>query len=251
MQNLQDVLSQLDQIVASCRRRASPMGYFAALYYQMTAAVQRGIKEGVFVDGPRMERLDVLFAARYVEAYKARMLGWPTTQSWKVAFDTAETNQTSTLQHILMGINAHINLDLGIAAAQTCPGDSIWTMKDDFNAINDTIAGLTNRVQERLNVISPPLRWLDEALKTSDEGIADFSIVVARGASWQAATAMAMLEGDAQHRFVHDLDLGTADIGRRIIRPRSWVVRSALNVISLSEIGSVTDKIEVIRSLEA
>lgn len=242
MNNIDDVLQQLRQIVDSCRERGSAMGYFAALYHDMTAAVQRGIRQGTFEDGARMERLDVIFAKRYIDAYRSRELGWPTSRAWKAAFDAAEADEVSVLQHLLLGINAHINLDLGIAAAETSPGTSIWALERDFAAINTVIADLTTQVQDRLNSICPPLAFLDTALRTEDEGIADFSISLARRSSWQAATVLAFLQGDARERFIDGVDEGVAAFATRIQQPKGWVLRSALRVIRVSEIGSVREK---------
>jgi len=36
------------------------------------------------------------------------------------------------MQNLLLGMNAHINLDLGIAAVQTCGGADLIMLKDDF-----------------------------------------------------------------------------------------------------------------------
>jgi len=46
-----------------------------------------GIAKGIFNDGPRMKRLDVLFANRYLAALESRQNGQPLTRSWKVALD--------------------------------------------------------------------------------------------------------------------------------------------------------------------
>lgn len=243
MNSINDVLTQLEQIVHDCHERASPMGYFAALYYRMTAAVQRGIQSGAFEDGPRMERLDIIFAQRYIDAYAARMNGLPTSKAWQAAFDAADADQISVLQHLLLGINAHINLDLGIAAALTSPGAAIWGLERDFATINVVISNLTEQVQQRLNEICPPLGFLDIALKTQDEGIADFSILIARKTAWQAAIGLAFLDGAPRQLFIEGIDDGVSAFARRIHTPKGWVLGSALRVVAMSEQGSVQDKI--------
>ena len=47
------------------------MGHFASLYRHMTIAVKNEIDNKRFVDGSRMEQLDVNFANRYPEAWQA------------------------------------------------------------------------------------------------------------------------------------------------------------------------------------
>lgn len=137
---IDDVLVRLDAIVDDCRRRADRRGMFAALYRRVTRAVKRGIQSGRFADGPRMDRIDVAFARRYLDAYDARIAGQPITRAWQVAFDAAERSGYLILQHLLVGMNAHINLDLGIAAAYTCPGPLLCELRPDYDVINDILA---------------------------------------------------------------------------------------------------------------
>ncbi|MGH2645477.1 MAG: DUF5995 family protein, partial [Chitinophagaceae bacterium] len=113
--SIEEVISYLDKIIQSCKEKSSRMGYFASLYRAMTAGVQTGIAQGAFEDGPRMERLDVTFANRYLDAYTTYISGKQTTHSWMHAFVASEQTNLTVVQHLLLGINAHINLDLGIA----------------------------------------------------------------------------------------------------------------------------------------
>lgn len=53
------------------------------------------------------------------------------------------------LQHLLLGINAHINLDLGIAAAQTSPGDDLPDLRNDFVEINRVLVRQVDGIRER------------------------------------------------------------------------------------------------------
>lgn len=52
----------------------------------------RWIERGEFDDGARMERLDVAFADRYLDANAAAQDGLPTTTAWRTAFDAAGRN---------------------------------------------------------------------------------------------------------------------------------------------------------------
>ena len=46
-------------------------------------------------------------------------------QCWSVAFHAAHRRPPIIFQHLLLGMNAHINLDLGIACAEVAPGPAI------------------------------------------------------------------------------------------------------------------------------
>ena len=87
------------------------------MYRRVTAEVKRRIEAGEFDDGPRMERFDVLFARRYLDAWAQHERGEVPTGVWALAFAAGERWRPVVLQHLLLGMNAHINLDLGIVAA--------------------------------------------------------------------------------------------------------------------------------------
>src|SRR5688500_14529012 len=122
---LNEVITCLDTIIDDCIRAKSRMGYFACLYRKMTVAIRDAIVNNVFADAARMEKLDVYFANRYLDAYDQYSSGQNPTVSWQTAFDAAAADQLTVLQHLLLGINAHINLDLGIAAAKVSTPETI------------------------------------------------------------------------------------------------------------------------------
>ena len=122
---IDDVLHRLGLIIDDARRDGSRLGYFAALYRNVTAEVQRGIAAGRFGDGPRMARLDVVFANRYLDAYDAYAAGRPASRCWVAAFDAASRWPPLILQRLLLGMNVHIHLDLGIAAAEIARLDAM------------------------------------------------------------------------------------------------------------------------------
>jgi hypothetical protein len=83
---IDNVIQQLDDIIDWCRSHKSRLGYFAALYRKVTLKVKNGITDGYFGDGQRMERLDVIFAGRYLEAFEQYRSNQPTTRSWRLTF---------------------------------------------------------------------------------------------------------------------------------------------------------------------
>ena len=165
--NIDEVISQLEAIILQTIKDENPMGYFAALYHQVTVRVKEGIANNYYSDGKRMEQLDTQFANRYLEAYTQFQQNQPCTESWQYAFDTTKKYWPTVLQNLLLGINAHINLDLGIAAVQTCPGEDIHALKDDFDKINTVLAGLIGDVEKSMAEIWPtPVSYTHLTLPT-------------------------------------------------------------------------------------
>lgn len=246
MTKISEVIERLEQIVEWAKEHQSPLGYFAAVYLKMTIAVRDGIGAGLFENGSRMEQLDVRFAQRYFDAFDAWQAGQQPTQSWQAAFEASQHDQFTVMQHILLGINAHINLDLGIAAAQTRSGDAVFGLRKDFDRINDIIAGLTDRVQDRLADIWLPFGLLDWLLRTEDEGWVHFSIRVARGASWKAATALAFTrQNETEKALIRELDTAVSFFAQKIKEPGFWI-NLGLKFMRRYERGSVREKIETL-----
>ena len=246
MNTISEVLQRLEAIIQECRAEQSALGYFPALYYRMTEAVQTGIAQGVFENGARMEQLDVRFAQRYIDAYDAYRAGKHLTQSWRLAFEATKDDNVTVFQHLILGMNAHINLDLSIAAAQTRTRDAIFGLHDDFNKINDVIRNLVDPMQEKLAEIWLPFRLLDRLLRTEDEGWINFSIDVARGAAWKAATVLAFApDMQAEKKLIQDLDVIVASIGKGVLHPGFWI-SSGLWLMRRWEKGTTAEKIDVL-----
>jgi hypothetical protein len=247
-QTIDEVIAQLDLILAQAERENSPLGYFPALYRRVTVRVKQGIDRGEFADGERMERLDVNFANRYLLAWQQWRAGQPPSRAWERAFAATADGSLVVMQHLALGINAHINLDLGLAAAQTAPGPQIHALKPDFEAINGLLASLVNTVQDQLAQVWPAMRLLDWAGGRLDEGLANFSIKVARVAAWQVALGYAPLTNPAeQAAFVAKVDGLTSHLAERIWHPGWWAGRG-FGLVRRGERGSPA---QIIRLLAA
>ena len=112
-ESIDQVIARLDEVIAWSYTTRSRLGYFAALYRKVTIKVREGIEGNFFDDGERMERLDVIFANRYLAALEAYRSDGHTAQSWMYSFQAAKQWWPIVLQHLLLAMNAHINLDLG------------------------------------------------------------------------------------------------------------------------------------------
>jgi hypothetical protein len=248
--SVDDVLGALDAIVDQARRVGSRAGYFAAIYRTMTATVQEGVTEGVFDDAARMERLLVVFARLYFDALDQLHSGGRPARSWVVAFDAAEQWRPLVLQHVLLGVNAHINLDLGIAAAATAQGAELPAMRRDYDRINEIIASLVRQVRDRIASVSPWIGLADRAGGRTQDQIVRFSIEAARTGAWRFATELAPLPRDQWPGPVAARDARVARVGTTILRPGGWP-SAALLVVRLRESDDVARAIDVLMGVPA
>ena len=237
------IVDRLDDIIRDARRDGSGLGYFAALYRAVTLRVEEGIAAGRYENSSRMERLVTVFAYRYLYALDRFQHGESPGSSWRIAFEAASRWRPIVLQHLLLGINAHINVDLGVACALTSPGSDVADLRPDFDAINDVLGELTDEVQDKLGRVWPPLVWLDWIGARSDEETFHFSLRKARIAAWNAAERLASLNPEAMADEVQQLDERAAILGHLILHP-GLKISAAKLVVRLGEprnIGTIID----------
>lgn len=246
MQSINDVVKKLDEIILAAEANQSAIGYFAALYRRMTLAVADGIKQNKFENGPRMEKLDIVFAQRYFEALALYQIGKAPTKSWKLAFDTAKSDQITVIQHLLLGINAHINLDLAIAASEISTKADILSLEKDFNQINTIISGLIDDTKLRMSKIWLPFKIFTSLLDTESDGIVNFSIKVARGFSWENAKNLTNSKPENNDQLIDNVDNTVSILANKITNPSNFI-KSILWIMRLGESGMVTEKIKILK----
>lgn len=253
------VLADLDREVERAWEEKSRLGYFTALYRRVTQKVKEGIlTHGVFADPARMDRLDFAFASRYLDALAAFRRGEEPTLSWRVAFDAARSRRPVILQQLVLGINAHINLDLGIAAARTSPGGAIGSLQGDFNRINDILAALVTLVERQVGELSPWMAFFSRVAGEDGVRAIEFSMTVARQEAWRLAVALAPLAEPAQEPEIARRDRDVAWLARRVLHPGPLLdlvllavrareahdVRRIIEALS-AEVAHVTELVEV------
>lgn len=220
----------IDEVVAGSVRDGSRVGLFACLYRSVTARVRDGIRAGEFEDGPRMERFDVVFANRYLSALAAHRRGEFPGRSWLVAFEGTRSWRLLVLQHLLLGMNAHINLDLGVAAAETAPGAALPGMRRDFFAISRILGEMMDDVQDRIARVSPWMGVIDHIGCRNDEEVFYFGLSRARDAAWRVATCLADASPARLPLEVDRVDRAAARLARVIRRPGAHLLPALLCV---------------------
>ena len=244
--SITQVIKTLDDIIINCEKTNSSLGYFAALYQRVTIKVKEGIENNFFENGPRMEQLDVVFANRYIDAFQAHQRQEAVTDSWQKSFDMATEYWPIVLQHLLIGMNAHINLDLGIAAAEISKGKDIDDLENDFKKINEILSSLVHEVQEELSNIWPTLKRILQRTRKVDDFLIDFSMELARDGAWQFACNMAGASDGTLEALIRERDQKVTAKAQLITAP-GFIVSSMLKIIRLGERGGVADKIKTLR----
>jgi hypothetical protein len=244
---LDQVITELRAVTDLAEREASRIGYFAALYTRVTTAVTRGIRAGFFEDGPQMERLDVAFANLYLDAvYRDRRGEGGVRAAWRVAFDTAARPEATLLQHIYLGMNAHLLVDLPIAVAETCPREKLPSLRADFLRINKIVDGEMGAFHEDLCEVSPQLARLNLRAGRLWAASSNTALRVSRRLAWSGAAWLAGREETRQGYMIDHFDRTAARIGVQISRGGAGL-RSAFRVLRVEEREDVREVIRVLR----
>ena len=243
---IDEVIRKLDLIIQDAETHNDPAGYFAALYQKVTIKVKEGIANGYFDDGARMEQLDILFAKRYIDAWRAYKLCDRMSASWKKAFDQGPRYWPIVLQHLLVGMNAHINYDLGIAAAEISKGKELDDLHDDFNRINTILSELVHEVQDNLSSVWPMLKYLLKLTGKVDDYLVDFSMKLARDGAWKFASEYFNVKESEKAAFLLQRDQRISKIVKVVTEPGP-IAAVILVIVRLTERGTVREKIQKLK----
>lgn len=242
---IEEVIEVLDLIIEDAKKNQSPKGYFAALYRKVTVDIKQGIENDAFENGFRMEKLDVIFANRYLEAHRKYYQGQKLSECWKVAFDNSVKYSPIVLQHLLWGINAHINLDLGIAVVETASGESIYNLKNDFDKINELLANLVEEVEQDLSDIWPTLKYILTFLGKIDDFLINFSMKTARDGAWKFTTKLSLATAEERRKMILERDSKIAKIAD-YINPPGIISKLIFRFIRIKEKGDIAKRIKIL-----
>ena len=246
-QSIDEIIAQMDQVIARCRQARNQLGYFAVLYRNVTLRVRDGIAAGRFEDGPRMERLDVIFAHRYLDALDCFWHGDTPTQSWLFTFQSAQAWRPIILQHMLLGMNAHINLDLAIAAAQAAPGDQLPGLEYDFKEITVLLDEMVQGMEQRIEKVSPWFLLLDRLGGRTNEQVCGFAMQQARDLAWLVAERLSKTPPEELDQTIALHDLVVAALAHRIRTSIGLKLNLGLLLIRLREWRDVAAVMDVLQ----
>ena len=208
---ISETADELRTIALSCTDAA---GNFPAMYSRVTSQIARSIAAGQFEDGERMNTFATVFASRYTTAWHHEV---PRPRCWQASWDVSGDDHLLIVQHLLLGINAHVNYDLPQAVVEVArrTGD-LERVRADFDAVNDVLGATSVGVLRDLDRMS---RWVGEAASLGGARVFRFSLRVARDQAWAAAERLYVLDGDEQQAYVRELDRLVSVLAYLIVHP--------------------------------
>jgi hypothetical protein len=172
----------LADLLSIARTASGAAGYFPALYGRVTDRIAAAVGRGGFENTPQMEEFTVGFASYYTRAWRREV---PPPRCWRASWDVAGDRRLLIVQHLLLGINAHVNYDLPQAVVDLARRrGSLAEIRSDFDAVNDILAATYEVVIDDLDRVS---RWANEVASLGGSDAFNFSLRVARARAWNAA----------------------------------------------------------------
>ena len=215
-----------DQLRTIALESTDARGYFAAMYARVTGQLAAAIDSGRFDHGDRMDEFASAFADYYVLALRGEV---KPPRCWEAAWEVSGNKKLLIAQHLLLGINAHVNHDLALAVVEVAgTREEIGSIRPDFNAVNDVLAEAYFDLVDDLGVVS---RWAAAASGLGGADAFNFSLRVAREQAWRAAVDMYTLDVASLRAYEAELDRVVSGVAYvitkppRIARPVVWLAR--------------------------
>lgn len=168
--------AEVEEAATAMRRRlvalpaGSPLRPFLATYLRTTVAVGAAVSGGRFEDPGWVGRWDAVFADLYLGALDAHLaddVARPVPRPWRLAFGAPADRHP--LQHVLVGVNAHVNFDLPQALLAVLPAaelddpDVTGRRRRDHERIDGVLAARVAAEDSEL-AASGPRSLLDRGL---------------------------------------------------------------------------------------
>lgn len=226
MENENPVFHQMDNLLAAWEPRGDRRMIFLECYKMMTGNILQATASGYFEDNLWVRSLMERFASYYFSALQAYDGGTSPTRPWQIAFKTCLRQETHVLQHLLLGLNAHINYDLVFALCDVLSAE--WPDLSpeqrqrryrDHTRVNEIIHQTINAVQDQVvDRFEPIFGVVDFLLGPLDEWMTTLFISRWREEVWQhAALLLDSVSGGQDPAIVDQVERRAIDRARDIL----------------------------------
>ena len=229
--SVDDVRRLLAQCLQIARDENSADAYFPLLYSWETEDIATAADAGSFEAPETLRRMLVAFANRYFSARERFRRSEPTPKAWALAFRAARTSSALVVQHLLLAINAHVNVDLAAAAAEVDVG---WA---DYARVDRILGDGVERIQRGLNRTTRVLCALDRFGGRIDEMFTVFSLKAARRCAYENARELLAAPASERDALIARADDAALRIGERLLEPplRDRLLLAALRLTELNQ----------------
>ena len=202
---IENVIERMQALLGPLQTADDPRQYFHATYLRTTIAVAEAIKSGGFTDPGWTERWDVTFANFYLDALEAATSGGQPSRPWAIAFGAP--HDLAALNHVLLGMNAHINFDLPQALVAVITDEEfddpalVARREADHRAIDRVLAARVAAEDDELVSISGPGSVLNRLLRPLNHRGSQRFLRESREKVWANAVALSQARRRGQDAY--------------------------------------------------
>jgi Family of unknown function (DUF5995) len=148
---------------------------FATTYLELTRQILDDMRARLvrrhMIDPKYLYTEDGVFANFYFRVVRAWDRGDPVPEAWRIAFETAQSNDKAAVQDMLLGINAHVQNDMPfVLASMGLRTEDGRSRKPDHDFTNGTlnrgyprvVAAVRERFDPSMDLSNSPLIPLDD-----------------------------------------------------------------------------------------
>jgi Family of unknown function (DUF5995) len=237
MLGVADLVRRMEVQLAELEAARDPNRFFLGTYLRTTRTVAAEIEAGTFEDADWVARWDVVFADLYLDALAAhRRDPASAPPTWQKAMSAAADLPPEA--HVLLGMNAHINVDLPQSLVAVIPADE-WEDCDrlarrrrDHGRVDRLLADRVAAEDAELQRAGGRRTVLDRAVAPLNRSAARRMLKEARRSVWANTAVLhaARDEGDACFaRRIADLEAAGCERVGDLLRPGPVILRLAVH----------------------
>lgn len=187
------LIQRMSSLITQWEQAHDRRSIFLSCYRLMTTNVLVAVDEHRFHDGQWVSRLLHHFAKYYFDALELFNLhSADTPQVWRLVHRAARQKKVMTLQHLMLGVNAHINYDLVFTLYdllapewKTLSPEQRQQRLADHTLVNTIIGESIDAVQDQvIDQHSPWFKLVDKLLGPTDEWLTSHLIAHWRTEVW-------------------------------------------------------------------
>ncbi len=229
LRDLDDALLVLRAHRDELLRAGDPRGVFATAYVEVTHKLDALRRDGALESPAWVSRLAARFADYYLDVSPDDASA---PECWRFAAEVARARPGSTLEHLLLGMVAHILHDLPLALADTLAEEPPERCRRDYERLLAALAESVQPIVDALSAeFSPGLGLLDRLSLGRGRALVFLALALARAQGWRRAERIAGAPwGRARARGRFDAEAcGVArQLSRLFARPSvSWSFEQA------------------------
>jgi hypothetical protein len=154
---MESITNKMRQLAEEWDAQNDDRAIFLHCYRMMTANMLVAVEQQRFRDNEWVNRLLHRFAEYYFEALTCYDCGETGPAIWQYTHQRAREGRLHTLQHLLLGVNAHINYDLVLTLHEILapewprlPASAKEVRYEDHCLVNTVIAETIDQVQDEV-----------------------------------------------------------------------------------------------------